>query len=168
MQESKAVIISLHPEHANKILSGKKKLEFRRVWSKHQVNAVVIYATSPIKKIVAVGYIREVHVGTKNKLWELAKSIGGGLSRSALRNYFDGKKHGFAIEFESVSPIKPAISPTLCFKKFSPPQSFAYLSMDDLKKIEGYAMNQSNREHKTIFIAGVHGVGKTTMCSLLV
>ena len=164
MQESKAVIISLRPEHAYKILSGKKKLEFRRVWSKQQVNAVVIYATSPIKKIVAVGYIKQVHVGTKSKLWELAKSIGGGLSRSALRNYFEGKKYGFAIEFNSVSPLEPAISPTLCFKKFSPPQSFAYLSIEDLMKIKGYAMNQSNREHKTIFIAGIYGVGKTTMC----
>lgn len=166
MQESKAVIISLHPEHANKILSGKKKLEFRRVWSKQQVNAVVIYATSPVKKIVAIGYVKQVHIGTKNKLWELAKSIGGGLSRSALRNYFEGKKYGFAIEFKSISPIKPALSPTLCFKKFSPPQSFAYLSIDDLKKIEGYAMNQQNQnnKYKTIFIAGIHGVGKTTMC----
>lgn len=166
MQESKAVIISLHPEHANKILSGKKKLEFRRVWSKQQVNAVVIYATSPIKKIVAISYVKQVHIGTKNKLWELAKSIGGGLSRSALRNYFEGKKYGFAIEFKSVAPIKPALSPTLCFKKFSPPQSFSYLSIDDLKKIEGYAMNQQNQnnKYKTIFIAGIHGVGKTTMC----
>ena len=125
MQESKTVIISLHPEHANKILSGEKKLEFRRVWANQPVNAVVIYSTLPVKKIVAIAYVKQVHIGSRNRLWTLAKAVGGGLTRRALYSYFEGKKQGYAIEFEHIRVLCPAISPELVIEKFRAPQSFA-------------------------------------------
>jgi len=164
MQESKAVIISLHPEHANKILSGEKKLEFRRIWAKRPVNVVVIYATLPVQKIVALAYVKQVHIGSKNKLWELAKSIGGGLTRRALYSYFEGKKNGYAIEFDSIKVLKPAICPKKVMGKFNAPQSFTYLDQKSLKNIESFSMDNLQKFGKTIFVAGVHAVGKTSMC----
>ena len=109
MQESEALIISLHPEHANKILSGGKKLEFRRVWANKPIRAVVIYSTLPVKEIVAIAYVKQIHFKSRNQLWLLAKSIGGGLSRRALYTYFEGKKKGYAIEFEYIKKFKSEI-----------------------------------------------------------
>ena len=136
MRESKAVIISLHPEHANKILLGEKKLEFRRVWATQPVNTVIIYSTLPVKKIVAIAYVKQVHVGSRSRLWTLAKTIGGGLTRRALYSYFEGKKQGYAIEFEHVRILCPAISPELVIERFRAPQSFAYLDQKYLKKLQ--------------------------------
>lgn len=164
MQESKVVIISLHPEHANKILSGEKRLEFRRVWAKSPVDTVAIYATSPVQRIVALAYVKQVHIGSKNKLWALAKCIGGGLTRRALYSYFEGKKSGYAIEFNSIKVFHPAICPKKVMGKFSAPQSFTYLDQKTLKKLESYSMNNLRCIGKTIFVAGVHGVGKSSMC----
>lgn len=164
MQESSAVIISLHPEHANKVLSGQKRLEFRRVWATKPVTAVVIYSTVPVKKIVAIAYVKQVHLGSPTYLWNLAKSIGGGLSRRALYKYFQGKKKGYAVEFESIKLCNPAIDPESLIHGFHAPQSFTYLDQKIFNKIEGLITKDPNESGKVIFIAGVHGVGKSSMC----
>ena len=163
MQESSAVIISLHPEHANKILSGEKKLEFRRVWATRPITAVIIYSTLPIKKIVAVAYMKQVHKGSPTKLWNLAKSIGGGLTRRDLYKYFEGKKVGYAIEFSSINCCNPAINAESLLENFHAPQSFTYVSKNKLEQLEKLLM-KSNGNGKNVFVAGVHGVGKSSMC----
>jgi predicted transcriptional regulator/adenylate kinase len=165
MLKSSAVIISLHPEHANKILSGEKKLEFRRVWATRPITAVIIYSTLPVKKIVAVAYIKQVHKGSPTKLWNLAKSIGGGLSRRTLYKYFEGKKEGYAIEFSSINCCNPTINAESLLENFHAPQSFTYVGKDKLEQIEKLLM-KTNGNGKNIFVAGVHGVGKSSMCDV--
>lgn len=164
MQESKSVIISLHPEHANKILSGVKKLEFRRVWASKPVNTVLIYSTAPIQKIVAIAYVKTVHKGSPNKLWSLAKDIGGGLSRRNIYKYFKGRKVGFAVEFYHVDKLQVPVKPDEIFENFYPPQSFTYVNEEQLKYLQRITMDKESKQGKLIFISGVHGVGKTTMC----
>lgn len=163
MQESSAVIISLHPEHANKILSGEKKLEFRRVWATRPITAVIIYSTLPVKKIVAVAYIKQIHKGSPTKLWNLAKSIGGGLTRRTLYKYFEGKKQGYAIEFSSIKCFNPAINAKSLLENFHAPQSFTYVGKNKLEQIEKLLM-KNNGNGKNVFVAGVHGAGKSSMC----
>jgi predicted transcriptional regulator/adenylate kinase len=164
MQESSAVIISLHPEHANKILSGEKRLEFRRVWATKPVNAVVIYSTVPVKKIVAIAYVKKVHLASPTHLWSLAQSIGGGLSRRSLYKYFEGKKQGYAIEFDAIKVFNSAINPESFIKKFRAPQSFTYIDQKTLSELEGVIMNRQEKAGTILFVAGVHGVGKSSMC----
>ena len=135
MRDFNAVIISLHPQHANKILSGEKKIEFRRVWSKKSISTVVIYSTVPIKRIVAIAKVKKVHLGSPTSLWKLSKSIGGGLSRKNLYDYFFGKKIGYAIEFRSVLSNSKYISPSKVIKNFHAPQSFSYLDKDTIDRI---------------------------------
>jgi adenylate kinase len=162
MQESNVVVISLHPEHANKILSGIKVLEFRRVWANKPISEVVIYSTAPVQEIVAVAKVEKVHHTSKYKLWELSKSLGGGLSRRALYKYFEGKKKGYAIQFSSIIRFNPPLNANSLFDNFHPPQSLAYLNAINLNRLKEAFMK--NKNGKNIFIAGVHGVGKTTMC----
>lgn len=164
MPGSETVVISLHPEHANKILSGNKKLEFRRVWATKPVKAVVIYATQPVQKIVAIGYVKQVHYGSPNKLWNIAKLIGGGLSRRSLYKYFEGKKSGYAIEFERIVKLKKPANPKSIFSSFHPPQSFTYLTDSESENLKNLIASQVDSSGKVIFVSGVHGVGKTSMC----
>lgn len=168
MQESSVVIISLHPEYANKILSGEKKLEFRRVWATKPVSAVVIYVTVPVRKLVAIAYVKKVHLGSPTRLWELAKSIGGGLSRRVLYKYLGGKKQGYAIEFGSIKIFSPAINPEAIIRNFRAPQSFAYLDSKIFSNLATTSMDKQKYTGKVVFVAGVHGVGKSSMCDAYV
>ncbi len=134
--ESSAVLISVHPEYAEKIVCGEKRLEFRRRWATRQISLLVIYATSPVKKIVAVSQIKEVHRGSRNYLWELAKRKGGGITRQKLFEYMKGKKDGVALEFSEIIKFSGGESPLLLFGEgFHPPQSFRYLSHVEMAKL---------------------------------
>lgn len=164
MSAPNTVLLSLHPQHAQKILSGEKRLEFRRVWAKKLVSTVVIYATVPVQRIVAIADVRQVHEGSATRLWELAKEIGGGLPRRALYAYFKGRKTGFAIELVNVRQCEPAFEPSQLIDNFRPPQSFQYLSATQRDAIL-HGAGGANHHGKVIFVAGVHGVGKTTLCA---
>ncbi len=53
------VLLSLKPQFAAAILSGEKKFEFRRdVFSRSDVTTVVLYASSPVCKVVGEIFAR--------------------------------------------------------------------------------------------------------------
>ncbi|HLO64068.1 MAG TPA: AAA family ATPase [Azonexus sp.] len=165
MASSEAVLISIHPEHAQKIFLGEKRLEFRRVWASRQVSSVVIYVTAPTRKIVGIAYVKEVHRASPTALWNLAKEVGGGLSREQLYGYFKGKKTGYAIEFEQVLRFPHPVDPHDFFQNFRAPQSFAYVASSLLASLEDELANQrALLKGQVLFVGGVHGVGKTTLC----
>jgi adenylate kinase len=164
MQQAENIaLISIHPRHAGKILSGEKCLEFRRSWTSRPVSKIVIYATVPVQKIVGVATVKKVHKGSPTALWRLAKERNGGLLRRELYDYFRGKKRGFAIELGSVKRIPVPLDPEALFGKFTPPQSFAYLDKKSFARI-AKGMDKQKEFGQVIFVAGVHGVGKTTLC----
>lgn len=134
--EGNAALISIHPNYVEKILSGEKRLEFRRSWGTNQVDFLVIYSTSPVQQIVAVTEIGQVFRGSKNRLWELARSQGGGISRRKLFAYMEGKKEGVALELSRTLKIAQGINPRDFFGEgFRPPQSFRYLSSSEFTKL---------------------------------
>lgn len=128
----KTVLISIKPEHVEKILTGQKTLEFRRSWAKYPVDKLVIYSTSPQKRIVAIADIKNLYKGSPNFLWLLSKEKKGGISRRFLYSYFHGKKEGFAIELDNIFTLPVSVDPRLIFKKFTSPQSFCYVSDQDM------------------------------------
>lgn len=133
---SKAVLISIHPEHVAKILSGEKRLEFRRQWAAQPIDVLVIYATSPVQKIIAITRIQNVFRGSKTHLWALAQEKGGGISRKQLFDYMDGKDEGVAIELDRLLKLKDGVHLRTVFgEDFKPPQSFRYLTPSELEKL---------------------------------
>lgn len=164
MPTDKFALLSIFPRYANKILSGEKRLEFRKSWASEDVSALVIYATAPIQKIVGIARVKKVHQGSATALWRLARLINGGVSRRVLYEYFRGKQEGFAIEIESVLPCSIPLEPETYLPNFNPPQSFNYLDKETFERIEAVAMRQPCKG-PIVFIAGVHGVGKTTLCN---
>lgn len=133
---SNAILISIHPEHVAKILSGEKRLEFRRQWTTRAIDILVIYATAPIQKIIAITRIQNVFRGSKSELWALARNKGGGISREQLFEYMSGKDEGVALELSNLLTLKDGIHPSTVFgKSFRPPQSFRYLSPNEFEHL---------------------------------
>jgi adenylate kinase len=112
--------------------------------------------------------VKKVHIGSPTCLWELAKSIGGGLSRRALYKYFEGKKQGYAIEFGYIKNFSSAINPEVVIDNFRAPQSFAYLDQKIFSNLEAVIISKQKYAGKVVFVAGVHGVGKSSMCEAYV
>ena len=68
------VILSIKPEFVEKIFSGEKQYEYRKVLFKQKVDTVYIYASRPISKIVGEFKIAEIICDTwRSAFGNLAK-----------------------------------------------------------------------------------------------
>ena len=70
-------IFSVKPDYADRILSGEKKVEFRRVKCKKDIDTILIYATQPIAKIIGEVSVANVIEDTKEALWNFTSSCAG-------------------------------------------------------------------------------------------
>lgn len=137
-------LISIHPQYAEKILSGEKRLEFRRTWAAQPVDLLAIYATSPVQRIVGLARIECIHYGSKTKLWELGKLHGGGISRRKLFAYLDGRKEAVALVIGHYLRLTEALDPRRLFDtNFKPPQSFRYLRSEELLQLHDVTKGMS-------------------------
>lgn len=123
------VLLSIKPEFAEKIFSGEKRYEFRKIlFRSPSVEKIIIYVSSPVKKVVGEFIIDEVFSLEIKELWNKTKA-GAGISKEYFFQYFSDKEFGYAIK------VKYAIkySKELRIEDFGfthPPQSFCYISND--------------------------------------
>ena len=121
------VILSIKPEFANKIFDGSKKYEFRRaIFKNPNVNTVLVYSSSPVKKVIGEFEIENILSHDLKTLWSLTKEFSG-ISSKYFYQYFGDKECGFAIKIKKARLYK---IPKCLRQDFNllPPQSFSYLS----------------------------------------
>ena len=152
------LVLSIYPEYVKKILSGEKRFEFRRAMPTQKISHIVIYATAPEKRIAAIAEVETILQASPHSLWEKTK-YASGISRTAFRKYFNGRKQAFAFKLGQVweMPRDAFLPPS-----FLPPQSFLYIDDVFFQKLFSIAKKAKVVEKKTIIVAGIHGVGKTT------
>jgi len=122
-------ILSIKPQFADAILSGVKKVEFRKIAFKKDVEKVFIYSTAPVRKITGYFTFNKIVEETPHTLWERFNEIGF-IGQDDFFEYFKNKDTGFSICIDSIHPFHESIDPYKMFKNFLPPQSFCYA--DDL------------------------------------
>jgi len=133
----KIVILAIRPKYADLILSGKKRVEFRRTWAACNVREIVFYASSPVQKIVGIATVSKVCTNEPGVLWDVCEKIGCGLTENELYAYFSGKDKGVAVFLDNVVKLEEQIEPSEIFEKFYPPQSFRYMSRKERMALEG-------------------------------
>ncbi|MEP4534135.1 MAG: ASCH domain-containing protein [Cyclobacteriaceae bacterium] len=120
------VILSIKPEFAEKIFNGSKKFEFRRrLYKNKQIKTVVVYASSPISKVIGEFEIEDVIHDELDSLWQTTREHSG-ISRDYYFDYFKGTEMGFAIAVKNAELYDEPV----CIKEtfgIKPPQSFAYV-----------------------------------------
>lgn len=119
-------LLAIKPQFVEKIFSGEKKYEFRKILFKNaQVNSVVIYASSPVQKIVGEFDIDSILNMNPEDLWEKT-SHSSGIEKEFFDDYFRGRVNAFAIKL--INPIRYDIPKDLKNYGLShAPQSFCYL-----------------------------------------
>lgn len=122
------VLLSIKPEYVERIFDGTKRYEFRRrPYGNTQVKTVVVYATMPVGKIVGEFDVDSILGETPDKLWRRTAAQSG-ISRDFFDAYFEGRDIAYALKIGDVRRYVKPISPETVLTKFTPPQSYMYLS----------------------------------------
>ena len=122
-----SVLLSIKPEFVNKIFSGSKRYEFRRVIFKSKnVNRVVVYASHPVQRVVGEFEVGGVLELSKKELWQETKQFSG-IAKTYFDDYFADKETGYAIEIKSAKLYESPMTLEHLCPTARPPQSFMYL-----------------------------------------
>ena len=120
------VLLSIKPEYAEKIFNGTKKYEFRRsVFKNQNVKTVVVYASSPVQRVIGEFEIEKILNYELRQLWDKTKEYSG-ISENFFFEYFNNKEKGYAIKIKQTKRYDKSLSIKDDFNA-TPPQSFMYL-----------------------------------------
>jgi predicted transcriptional regulator len=120
------VILSIKPKYASKILEGKKTYELRKtIFKNTEIKTVLIYASSPISKIIGEFQIEKIVHLELDDLWNVVKQKAE-VDKDFFDEYFDSKEKGYAIGIKNVKKYKNNIDISEEYG-IKAPQSFAYI-----------------------------------------
>jgi len=124
------ITMSIKPEFAEMILSGSKRVEFRRRFStKHIGSLVLFYVPKPVGSFMFKAKIADVDKSPTPSLWS-EYSDQGGVGRETFEQYFAGCSMGYALQISDVKPLDNPIGlreAVALSDQLNPPQSFRML-----------------------------------------
>ena len=135
MAKMNSVLLSIKPKYLNKIITGEKNYEFRRkIWKKQNlVKKVILYASSPVKKIKGYFIIDKILKGTPEALWQHCEDEAG-ISKKEFFTYFEGAKIGYAIRIGLLEIYHLGKNPIDVIPDFNrAPQNFMYIRNKQIK-----------------------------------
>lgn len=120
------VILSIKPYYAKKILNGEKTYELRRtIFKNPNIKKIIIYASSPISRIVGEFDIEDIIHEELAQLWKTTKESSG-VDKDFFDSYFKEKKKGYAIKVKSSKKYKETFDIKERYGIVAP-QSFSYV-----------------------------------------
>ncbi len=120
------VLLSIKPQFAVKIFDGTKKFEFRKsIFKNSKINTVVVYASSPMQKVIGEFTFDEIMEENPEVLWEKTKKHSG-ISKEFFDEYFFNRDKAFAIRVKEINQYKTPLD-LIDFDLNYAPQSFVYL-----------------------------------------
>lgn len=121
------ILLSIKPEFVEEIISGRKKYEFRKQLFKHiEIKTIVVYASSPISKIIGEFEIEEILSYAPSELWAKT-SKESGISSTFFFSYFANRAVAHAIKIGKFTLYPHPLSLEEYSSNLRPPQSFCYI-----------------------------------------
>ncbi|WP_081099977.1 RNA-binding protein [Leptospira weilii] len=111
----RVVFLPIKPEFAHKIINGEKNIEFRKKFSSQEVETIVIYSSSPEKRVIGYATVDSIVIDTPDSLWKRFYKKGG-IDKDRFSFYFNGKETGVGIRIKNVSRLKEAVTHHLTHK----------------------------------------------------
>ena len=119
------MLLSINPEHVENIMNGNKKFEFRKVRCRSEVDKIIIYATSPIMKVVGEADVIDVIVDLPEQVWKRTSEYAG-ISKLFYDRYFQNKEVAVAYRLGKVRKYTNPLTLADFGINFAP-QSFVYV-----------------------------------------
>lgn len=116
------ILLSIHPQYADAILSGDKTVEFRKMKSfSRKPTKAVIYSTAPVKKVVGEVEIQAISYMNPADLWDTYGQFGC-ISKQDFNSYYERTNIGCCLILGQYTKYS---HPRVLNAK--PPQSFSYI-----------------------------------------
>ncbi len=122
----RTVLLAIKPRFANAIMAGEKTIEFRKTRFRDRVSRVVVYASSPTKKVIGYFDVSHIDEDEPTALWERYAEQGS-ISEDELMDYYGDSHTGVAIGIGLAVPLAKPVPLRKLNRSFSVPQSFFYL-----------------------------------------
>lgn len=127
-------LMSIKPEFAFRLLSGEKRVEFRRRPAARKISHIVVYATRPVGAVVGVLEVEGLTCGTPRELWDAYAAVGG-IGRKDFFDYFSGTSAGVAYRVRKAWPCVEAQKLGQAGLPAVPPQAVQYLSSTTMERL---------------------------------
>ncbi len=119
------IMLSIHPEFVEEILNKEKEYEYRRKIPKKPIEKIYIYATFPVKKVVAEATVSEIIKLPPKELWEATQNKAG-VDEEYFNKYFSDSFIGYAYKLSNIKIYEVPLDVS-SFGLKNAPQSFVYL-----------------------------------------
>ncbi|GAA1955212.1 ASCH domain protein [Nocardioides panacihumi] len=119
--------MSIHPQYAQAIMAGTKKVEFRKRRIADDVTHVIVYATAPVSAVVGVFEVSGQTTTTPTSLWRRFKKVAG-ISRDGFDAYFEGRDSATGITVGDVTVLDEPLCLQGDLGIGRPPQSYQYVN----------------------------------------
>lgn len=96
------LLMSIHPQHVENILSGRKIYEYRKISPRKDVDKILIYSTSPVKKVVGEAEVENIIEEEKEKVWKLTQKFSG-INKEFFDKYYNARTHAVAFKLGKVT-----------------------------------------------------------------
>ena len=83
------VLLSIKPHFAESIFEGSKHFEYRRTIFKEHVTTIIVYASSPTRKVIGEFEVDGIIYDTPEMIWRQTKE-NAGVSKEFFFEYFGG------------------------------------------------------------------------------
>lgn len=128
------IFLPIKPKYAFAIHSGEKKVEFRKVTFSREERFCIVYASSPVKRIIGYFELTNIEKGSPKKIWKKYRDVGC-ISEKDFFAYYSNSEMAVAIEIKDYTPLKSEVDPRLKLENFKVPQSFRYLKTHEVKNL---------------------------------
>ncbi|GAA1549214.1 ASCH domain-containing protein [Nocardioides humi] len=145
----RVALFSIHPDYAQAILNGTKKVEFRRQGLPEDVTHVVIYATAPIQQVVGMFEVAGVERLTPRRAWTTYQRVGG-IKKHDFERYYLDTDAAFVIRVRKPRRFTRAFRLTDLDEALRPPQSYMYLNGERLDRARSLSQAIDRKEQLDI------------------
>lgn len=119
------LLMSINPEHVDNILSGKKRFEFRKTRCREEIDAIIIYSTAPVGKVVAEAQVLGILEDTPEEIWD-STAEEAGIDKAFFDKYYAGRACAVAYALGKIMRYRQP----RCLSDYgikSAPQSYIYI-----------------------------------------
>ena len=125
------VLLPIKPRYAGPIMDGRKRVEFRKTAFARTPTHVVVYASSPTKKVLGYFEVKSVESTPIGGLWAKFSGVGG-ITSDDFFKYYSEHAVGVALGVGKVVALRHPVELSALGLECRPPQSFMYLSPEIL------------------------------------
>lgn len=119
------ILLSINPKHVENIMAGTKQYEFRKIQCKEKVDKIIIYATSPVMKVVGEADVMDIIVNNPETVWKTTANYAG-ITKRFFDDYYRNRDKAVAFKLGNVKQYKKPKDLSY-YGINNAPQSFVYV-----------------------------------------